>query len=450
MVLCTALLGPALPSLASADGSTVVAPVVHAVSIPLGETAAALADGDRLVGVTWASGAPSVQARWLTAGGWTAWEVPEDDSDVPEPAERARTRGGTEPLWRPAGATLVEVRVSGEGRDLRLVRVGDGVAQRRWSFGAAPASADGSRLLPGVRSRAAWGADESLRRGEPDVAPAVKAVVVHHTAGSNDYRPADVPRRIRADYAYHVQARGWSDLGYNLVVDRFGGIWEGRAGGIGRATIGSHAAGFNTGTLGVSLLGDLTKAQPTAEAVQAVARVAAYAADVWRFDPAGSVVLTSGGSPKFAPGTRVPLPRVHGHRDVGLTACPGTLYDRLGEVRRGAAALVGSRSRISSVQVDGTPVRAPRPLVVSAPLTRAAPWAVEVRDDSGALAARAVGDGGTARLEWNGLRALVDGTPGVLPALPGPYTWTVRVGDAAYPSDVRTGAVSVAAPVLGG
>ena len=273
---------------------------------------------------------------------------------------------------------------------------------------------------------------------------------MHHTAGGNDYRPEDVPARIRADYAYHVQARGWSDLGYNLVVDRFGGIWEGRAGGIGRATIGSHAAGFNTGTLGVSLLGDMTTAQPTGEAVRAVARVAAYAAEVWRFDPTGSVVLTSGGSPKFAPGEHVSLPRVHGHRDVGLTTCPGTLYDRLGEVRRSAAALVGSRSRISSVQVEGAPVRAPRPLLVTAALTRAAPWAVEVHDASGALAARVVGDSGTARLEWNGLRSLPDGRPGVLPALPGDYTWTVRVGDASHPFDLREGAVSVGAPVLGG
>lgn len=75
---------------------------------------------------------------------------------------------------------------------------------------------------------------------------------------------------------------------------------------------------------------------------------------------------------------------------------------------------------------------------------------MEVRDSSGALAARAVGDSGLARLEWNGLRSLLDGTPGVLPALPGAYTWTVRVGDASFPSDLRQGTVSVAAPVLGG
>ena len=64
---------------------------------------------------------------------------------------------------------------------------------------------------------------------------------------------------IRADYAYHVRGRGWSDLGYNLLVDRFGRVWEGRHGGLGRATIGAHAQGFNTGTLGVSMLGDATR-----------------------------------------------------------------------------------------------------------------------------------------------------------------------------------------------
>ena len=450
VVLAAAVLSPALPSLAAAPGPPVIAPAVHTAALALGATTAPLTDSDRLVGVTWATGAPQVRVRWLTAQGWTGWDVPEDDSDVPEPAERVAARGGTEPLWRPPGATLVDVRVDGSAQDLQLVRVGDGVARRSRSFGIAPASADERGPLPGVRSRAAWGADESLRRGAPTYAAAVKAVVVHHTAGSNDYTPADVPRRIRADYAYHVKARGWADLGYNVVVDKFGGIWEGRAGGIGRATIGSHAAGFNTGTLGVSLLGDMTRALPTPEAVRAVARVSAYAAGVWRFDPLGTVVLTSGGSPKYAAGRRVTLPRVHGHRDVGLTSCPGALYDRLGEVRRSASALLGPAPRITSVQLQGAPVRAPTPLVVTGALSRQAVWFAELRDPTGALVAHTVGDSDTARVEWNGLRRLpgADRSPALLPALPGSYTWTVEVGDGVRPPDRRSGSFVVALPLV--
>jgi hypothetical protein len=59
----------------------------------------------------------------------------------------------------------------------------------------------------------------------------VRAVVLHHTASSNDYGPADVPALLRGFYAYHVRSRGWSDVGYNVLVDRFGTAWEGRAGG---------------------------------------------------------------------------------------------------------------------------------------------------------------------------------------------------------------------------
>ncbi len=447
ILVALALLGPVLPSLAAAHGLPAVTAFVQSAALGVGATTAPVTDSDRLIGVTWTAGAPSVRVRWLTASGWTGWEVAEDDSAVPEPAERATARNGTAPVWRPPGATLVEVGVDGVASDLRLVRVGDGAARRSWAFGLAPAAADPGGL-PGIRSRADWGADESLRRGAPDHAAAVKAVVVHHTAGSNDYGPADVPRRIRADYAYHVQARGWSDLGYNVVVDKFGGIWEGRAGGVGRATIGAHAEGFNTGTLGVALLGDMTRAQPTPEAVQAVARVSAYAADVWHFDPLGTVVLTSGGSPKHKSGTKVPLPRVHGHRDVGLTTCPGTLYDRLGEVRRIAA----ERVRITSVELTGAPVRPPGALVVSGTLSRAAPWFVEVRDPAGLLVTRSAGQSALARLEWNGLRSPADvaALPGLIPALPGTYTWIVEVGDGVRPPDRRQGSFEVAQPALAG
>ena len=443
ILLALALLGPFLPSLAAAHGVPVIPSLVRSVPLGLGATTTAVGESDALVGVTWAAGAAQVRVRWLIASGWTEWEVPEIDSAVPEAAERATARGGTEPLWRPAGATLVDIGVEGDASDLQLVRVGDGEARRGWSFGLPPAGADPGQL-PGVRSRADWGADESLRAGAPAYAAAVRAVVVHHTAGGNDYAPRDVPRMIRADYAYHVQARGWSDLGYNVVVDKFGGIWEGRAGGLGRATIGSHAEGFNTGTLGVAVLGDMTRTAPTPEAVRAVARVSAYAAEVWRFDPLGTVVLTSGGSPKYNSGTKVTLPRVHGHRDVGLTACPGALYDRLGEVRQLAAA------RIIAVELTGAPVRPLGTLMVTGTLSRAAPWLVELRDPGGAVVTRGVGQSALARLEWNGLRAPADAAalPGLIPALPGTYTWTVEIGGGIGSPDRRQGSFEVALPLL--
>lgn len=446
VLLTAALLGPALPSLATTTTSAVVAPAIRSTALSLGATTAALTDRDELVGITWTSGTPTVRVRFLTPHGWTAFEAPEDDSDVPVAEERERARAGTEPVWRPTGATLVDVRVTGTAADLELVTVGDGERRNTRSFGIANAdAAAGSALLGGVRTRKDWGADESLRSGKVSYASSVQAVVVHHTAGGNDYAPQDVPRKIRADYAYHVQARGWSDLGYNLVVDKYGGIWEGRAGGIGRAVIGAHAAGFNTGTLGVSLLGDMAKTAPTKETVTAMARVAAYAGATWRFDPTAKVTLTSRGSPRHRSGTRVTLSRVHGHRDTGRTACPGALYDRLGDIRAGAKALLGPAVRITDVTVTGAPVHAPTPMVVRASLSRSAAWAVEVHDADGAIVARATGDDRTPHLEWNGLRADLGG---VVPAQPGDYTWHVRADDHRHPVATRDGTVEVGLPLV--
>jgi hypothetical protein len=446
VLLTAALLGPALPSLATTAGPEVVAPAISETTLALGATTHAVTERDQLVGVTWATGDPQVRVRWRTTDGWTAFETPEDDSDVPAAQEQPGTRRGTEPVWRPTGATLVEARVTGAATDLRLVRVGDGERRTTRGFGLAQAAAaDRTAHLGAVNTRADWGADESIRRGRPSYADSVQAVVVHHTAGGNDYGPADVPGKIRADYAYHVQARGWDDLGYNLVVDRYGGIWEGRAGGLGKAVIGAHAAGFNTGTLGVSLLGDMNRAAPTTAAVKAMARVSAYAAATWRFDPRGTVTLTSKGSPRYRSGTAVTLGRVHGHRDTGRTACPGALYDRLGAIRAGAATLLGPAPVITGVTVTGAPVHAPTPMLLTAEVSRDTTWTVEVRNEADVVVARASGEGDRPRLEWNGLR---QDTPAALPAEPGDYTWQVHADNGWHPVVTRSGSVEVGLPLV--
>ncbi|HVE75128.1 MAG TPA: N-acetylmuramoyl-L-alanine amidase, partial [Mycobacteriales bacterium] len=293
-----ALLAPALPTVA-APAPAPGAAAVRSTSLLPGPVR--LESGIRLVGVTWSHGAPEVTLRWRTAAGWGPWLEAHDDSATPSAVERRGAVAGTEPLWRPRGADLVQVRLRGTARGARLVLVGDGGSaprqrQQQQQQTAYAERRDPVGLLGDVGLRADWGADESMRDGAPSYAERVHAVVVHHTVQTNDYTEADVPAMIRADYAYHVRSRGWTDLGYNLLVDRFGRIWEGRAGGIGSAVIGSHAQGFNTGTLGVAYLGDASSATPPLAVVRALGKVAAYAAVTWRFDPAGSVVLTSRGS----------------------------------------------------------------------------------------------------------------------------------------------------------
>lgn len=164
---------------------------------------------------------------------------------------------------------------------------------------------------PPIIPRAVWGADEGLRRGSPDFAP-LNRVIVHHTVTANDER--DPAARMRAIHAFHVKGNGWSDIGYNFVVDQAGRIYEGRAGGAGstgedgagRGVIGAHADGHNTGSVGVAILGTFTddRATPSDAALDAVAAVAA-----WK--------LGSRGIDPLASGTLI------GHRDVVATGCPG-------------------------------------------------------------------------------------------------------------------------------
>ncbi|MCU1692583.1 MAG: repeat protein [Frankiales bacterium] len=454
-LIAAALIAPALPSLA-APSVPVVTPLLRTVDVALGTTVASLTD-ERLVGVTWTSGQGRVRARWhyvtgspARPAGWGPWTAVEDDSAEPEPAERAHTRPGTDPLWRPAGADSVQLDVAGTAKGLQLVRVTDGLRKVvRGLTGGVAEAATTRGLLGSVGSRADWGADESLRSGSPDYASTVKAVTVHHTANGNDYSRSEVPSIIRADYAYHVKSRGWSDLGYNLVVDKFGGIWEGRAGGIGRPVIGAHAQGFNTGTLGVSLIGDMTRAAPTPEALAALTRVTAFAAATWSFDPTSSVTLRSGGSPKFKSGSSVTLHRVFGHKETGTTACPGVLMDSLDDLRAGALKLLGPAPKILTVDVTQPAAGLASPVTVDGTLSEESPWRVALRDSDGTVVANAEGTGTAPSLTWAGLVPLAAGLPAVAPAPSGTYTWTVVADDGLHPASRRTGTVRVRS-LLGG
>jgi hypothetical protein len=416
----------------------------------------ALASGDRLAGVTWRTGDPRVRYRWHSAHGWRGWQTAESDTLAPSPAERRDARPGTEPLWRPHGTDRVEVAVIARQRPVtgvRLIAVGDA---GRSLFGTVVSAlqphitvADAQTTVPHlgvVRTRADWGADESLRRCGPTYASRVRAVVVHHTDQPNDYSAADVPALIRADYAYHVEGRGWCDLGYNLVVDKFGRIWQGRAGGITRAVIGAHAEGFNTGTLGVAFLGNSDDITPGRATVRALARVGSFAAATWHFRPRSTVVLTSGGSPRYRAGERVRLPRIMGHRDVGLTDCPGThLYAELGRVRRLAAG-VDLRPHFTTTAVHGDPVHAPTPLSVELGLDRRAHWWVSLWDSTGVRIAHTHGRGRRAELSWDGLVDLA-GTGVDAPALPQEITWTATAHNP-WGRAHRSGSVEVGLPLV--
>ncbi|MDF2146462.1 FG-GAP-like repeat-containing protein [Knoellia sp. p5-6-4] len=304
-----------------------------------------------VVGATWAAGSPgdTPQARVRTAGTWGPWQDLEVDDDHGPDAGRPEgdaARGGSAPLVVTA-AEQVEVRiVSSDGslpQDARVEVIDPGASPADAPAASGPpASASAAAAKPTIYSRAQWGADESKRTGSPAYGQ-VQLGFVHHTVDTNNYTAAQVPGIIRGIYAYHVDGQGWSDIGYNFLVDRFGRTWEGRYGGMDRAVIGAQTANYNSWSTGVSVIGDYRDAAVPSAVTSAVSRVLA-----WKFSLAG--IPATGkvyARDKY-------FERISGHRDGYPTSCPGAqLYAKLPSIRSTVASLVG-RLPVATAKRDVT------------------------------------------------------------------------------------------------
>ncbi|WP_163886882.1 N-acetylmuramoyl-L-alanine amidase [Mycolicibacterium hippocampi] len=193
---------------------------------------------------------------------------------------------------------------------------------------------------PNIINRTQWGADEAMRCGDPRYDSRLQAGVVHHTAGSNDYLPGDSAGIVRSIYEYHTRTLGWCDIAYNAMVDKYGQVFEGRAGGMTRPVEGAHTGGFNHNTWGVAMLGNFEVVPPTPIQLRTTARLLGWVLGQAGVDPLGAVVLPSEGGAftKFPFGASPTLPAIFTHRDVGNTECPGNAaYALMGQIRDSAA-----------------------------------------------------------------------------------------------------------------
>jgi hypothetical protein len=199
-----------------------------------------------------------------------------------------------------------------------------------------------SRLVRNLVTRAEWGADESKRFGAdgtetspPKFFP-LQALTLHHTATDNDDPdPAATVRRI---YAEHAVDNDWGDIGYHFLVDGEGRVYEGRFSGDdtmpahdghGNVVTAFHTSGFNSGNLGIALLGDLDARPPTDAALEAVSGLLAVLAHMHRLDPKAHITYKNP-----VDGATKKTPTMSGHRDWMESGCPGgLLYGRLDALR---------------------------------------------------------------------------------------------------------------------
>ena len=320
-----------------------------------------------VLGVTWDSTAAStdvvIRYRVRQAGVWSEWEAvaPSDVApDASSPEGAGSTRGATDPIVA-VDADGLQVWAEAEpgrvtGLKAVLIDPGDDPVS---NVDQASASTKGARVTtaaevataapsqPAIIRRAEWGADESLRTCEPDLSMDTASAAVHHTASTNSYAAADVPGLLRGFLAYHTRpeaagGRGWCDIGYNFLVDKFGRIYEGRAGSIEMAVVGVHTGGFNSRTIGVSAIGEYGSAAAPAVMLEGISQVIAWKFASHRILANSSVTMISGGgASKYPQGTAVTFPTIYGHRDAQLTSCPGqNLYDALPSIRNRVAQLV--------------------------------------------------------------------------------------------------------------
>ncbi len=215
----------------------------------------------------------------------------------PDQGQRATTPSPTTSRWPSsspgrADATESETPAAGgeaaERRRGHVVRRGVRGARRASPGSAGEITLQAARKAaqPTIFTRAQWGADESIRNKSALRYGSISAGFVHHTVNANDYTEAQVPGIIRSIYAYHVKSRGWSDIGYNFLVDRFGRIWEGRYGGIDKAVVGAHTLGYNDYSFAMSAIGNFDVVQPPEVMLQAYGALFAWKLGLHGVNPA--------------------------------------------------------------------------------------------------------------------------------------------------------------------
>jgi uncharacterized protein with LGFP repeats len=172
----------------------------------------------------------------------------------------------------------------------------------------------------------------------------IKAGVIHHTVNSNNYSEAEAPGIVLGICRFHRNSNGWDDIGYNALVDRFGNVYQGRAGGMSRAVIGAHAEGVNTQTTGVAAIGDFTRKRPSKELQRGIVQYLAWKLDISGVSAEGTTFLKSTGGPsqKTPKGERVKVKTIFNHGTTNYTDCAGAALNKLvPRIRKKVARKIG-------------------------------------------------------------------------------------------------------------
>jgi hypothetical protein len=121
-------------------------------------------------------------------------------------------------------------------------------------------------------------------------------IVVHHSALPYEKGPAEIQN-------LHMDKGGYSDIGYHFIIGPDGTLYQGRH----LHVRGAHTQGFNTGTVGIVLLGNMEIIEPTQEQLKVLESLVIYLKN------------------------RFGITHIAGHGDFNpdITVCPGKLLHKL-------------------------------------------------------------------------------------------------------------------------
>jgi N-acetyl-anhydromuramyl-L-alanine amidase AmpD len=117
-------------------------------------------------------------------------------------------------------------------------------------------------------------------------------IIIHHTATSKQ-------TTVESIRNYHVNVRGWRDIGYHYLIDGDGNLRLGRPVWI----QGAHCKGLNVDSIGIALIGDFRPVYGNG--------------DLTDGQRSGLYALL-GDLCRLYPGVRI-----HGHGEIARTSCPG-------------------------------------------------------------------------------------------------------------------------------
>ncbi|AOS65110.1 peptidoglycan recognition protein family protein [Actinoalloteichus hymeniacidonis] len=277
--------------------------------------------------------------RFEIAGELGPWQPLRPSAEAPD----HRPVAATDLVRAPAGASGYQVDIAEGLGPIRPVAV----------LAGPPAAGAAPRLLPLPQSslraisRAGWGADESVRTW-PATFHQVQCLTVHHSAIELE---ADRAASMRAIYRFHAVDQGWGDIGYHLLIDPEGLVYEGRfsgsdgtpvfdgppSGGLARSVLAGHVGGHNAGNIGVCLLGDFTLGEPDEPAVAALVETLTSLCLLTGLNPTGTTHYVSP-----TDGASRTVPTISAHRDWSVTQCPGdAFFPQLSTIRTRVAAALG-------------------------------------------------------------------------------------------------------------